>query len=329
MFILNYSILQKGDILLVRHDDRQSEVIRRLSNSDYSHAMLYVGVYSCIESDGLGVQSGNVQRMLFGSANDALVLRLSEEAPHEIIQQIETFARQKIGTEYSTSEARLATTGSGMDAREQNRQFCTRFVAQAYAEAGITIVANPDYCSPGEISHSPLLSIVENALVKASEEQIAFARQKETSLTKQTEIHNLILESARNLSGQDIQTFEQLSRYVIDHPENEESIIAVTKESGYLEYWKGDVEKNPQHYDAQKFMAYYGDQSREAGYELMSNEPDIRDRFIVTLDAMRYAYFRTGQQYFFMMIQLYKKLIELSRQRERAGRIAWKQRKKR
>jgi hypothetical protein len=39
------------------------------------------------------------------------------------------------------------------------------------------------------------------------------------ALRKQAEIHNIIFESIRNLSGQDIQTFEQIGKYLLENPE--------------------------------------------------------------------------------------------------------------
>ena len=65
MYKIDINKLEDGDIFLTRSNDRESELIRKISNSDYSHAILYVGVSSCIESDGLGVQSQNVNRLLF------------------------------------------------------------------------------------------------------------------------------------------------------------------------------------------------------------------------------------------------------------------------
>ena len=60
MYIIKRELLESGDILLTRSSDRESKLIRQISKCDYSHAILYVGVSSCIESNGLGVQSQNI-----------------------------------------------------------------------------------------------------------------------------------------------------------------------------------------------------------------------------------------------------------------------------
>src|SRR5690349_10735446 len=106
MYKIDIEKIEAGDIILTRSASRESMLIRQISKCDYSHALLYVGVGSCIESDGLGVQSQNLQRLLFENSNDAIVLRLRENKFS--ISGAIVFARQKIGTEYSTSEAKLA-----------------------------------------------------------------------------------------------------------------------------------------------------------------------------------------------------------------------------
>jgi len=323
MYILDIEKLESGDIILTRSSSRESQLIRQLSQCDYSHAIIYVGVSSCIESDGLGVQSQNIQRMLFENESDVLVLRLKDDSFKHLLSGAIVFARQKIGTEYSTTEARLARLEKSIAAKETNRQFCTRFVAQAYLNAGIQIVPNPDYCSPNDIQGSELLVAVDNALRTASDAEIAFA-QEESLLEKQREIHNFIFENARAISGQDIQTFEQLSKYVLENPDKDNEITNIIEKSGYLEMWQGDVERNPWHYDYKELIKHYANprQRKEVGYFFATTERETRERFYQTLEALEFGYSFYGQRYFKVQIDLYKKLIELSETREFVGILA-------
>lgn len=326
MYILNINKLEAGDIILTRSSSRESELIRQLTQCDYSHGILYVGVSSCIESDGLGVQSNNIQRMLFEKESDIIVLRLKEKKLKKLIAGVIVFARQKVGTEYSTTEARIAKLEKSIAAKEPNRQFCTRFVAQAYSNAGIQIVVNPDYCTPNDIQNSELLQPIESVLRPASTAEIAFANDKENPLEKQKDIHNFIFENARRISGVDIQTFEQLSKYVLEHTEKENDITAIIEKSGYLDMWKGDVEKNPWHYDYTEFIKHYKNpkQQKEVGYYFATTEQETRQRFYITLDALNFGYSLYGHRYFKILIDLYKKLIELSETREFVGLLALK-----
>jgi len=54
-------------------------------------------------------------------------------------------------------------------------QTCTRFVAQAFANADIHLVDDADFCTPEELLTSKLLMLVDNVLVKASEQDIEIA----------------------------------------------------------------------------------------------------------------------------------------------------------
>ncbi len=201
MFLIDPKLLKKGDIFLTRSESRESELIRKLSGSDYSHCILYVGESSCIESNGLGVQAQNLQRIIFDKLDDALVLRLKTEASKEQIDEIIAFARQMIGTEYSAAEARLASLDIQENAKDINKQFCTRFVAQAYRDAGFKIVSNPDYCTPKDLQSSLLLSKIENVMREASESEELLAKEKNPPLERQAEIHNYLFENVRNSTG--------------------------------------------------------------------------------------------------------------------------------
>jgi hypothetical protein len=326
MFILKFNSLEPGDIILTRSSSRESELIRQISNCDYSHAIFYVGASSCIESDGLGVQGQNIQRLLFEKSDDVVVFRLKEDSLKSFLSEAIVFARQKIGTEYSTKEARLARLESDAKAKEPNRQFCTRFVAQAYDRAGIKIVDNPDYCTPQEILESPSLKIISNLTKKANEVEIQFARQQDDPLEKQKEIHNYIFEESRKISNEDIQTFEQLSKYVLEHPEREKQITEILIKSEFLNLWKIDVEKNPWYYDYKEFLKHYTNpqQRKEVGYFFATTENQTRERYFQTLNALEFGYSFYKQEFFKLQIDLYKKLIELSEQRETVGILGLK-----
>lgn len=324
MYILDPHKMQPVDIILCRFNNEESNRIRRLSNSDYSHAILYVGEKSCIESDGLGVQSQNIQRMAFDEQEDVCVFRAITKLGQDSLNEIIYFARRKIGTEYSTSEARASVTHKGNLAANPNRQFCTRFVAQAYNEANQKIVDNPDFCSPADIQSSALLKKVDSCLKLASKEELAYALEEDTPLTKQRDIHNDLFERVRQFSGQDIQTFEQLGDYVIANPSSDLEIVNIVKKSGYLDMWKMDLENNPWFYDFDEFLVQFPnpEQRFEIGSEQSLEEPKIRERFIITLATNKRAFKITNLKIFKTFIDLNEKLIELSLMRDKVWNMA-------
>lgn len=320
MYIFEIDELEAGDIILIRSNSRISEMVRKLTKSQYSHAMMYVGVSSIIESDGYGVQSNNIHRVLVDGIENGVVLRLKDEELSRNLFDIETFARQRIGTEYSTEEARLAVISKELEAQNPNRQFCTRFVAPAYSSAGIKLVDNPDYCTPENLLDSPLLERVPNVLRKARPKEIEFA-QTENPLKKQAEIHNSILQKARDLTGKDIQTFEQLSDAIIAMPEIDEEITEFVQSSGYLTMNEEDKEKNPWHYDGQKMIEHYQNEEQLFAMAMYfaTTEEKTRERYILTLNAIQHANKVVPRRYFKMEIDLYQKLIRFSLDRQTAA----------
>lgn len=321
MFILKSIFLEKGDIALSRSDDELSRLIRRLTDSEFSHARLYVGAGSMIESDGYGVQSLNPQRLLFNDLDDIVVLRLKDNSRTDQIHEATVFARQHIGTEYSLAEAKLALINKEVDAVEPNRQFCTRFVAQAYESAGIPLVSNPNYCNPEDILASEVLRIVNEPLREARPEDIEFARSP-NPLEKQKEAHKMIFSQARELSGEDIQTFDQLTKYVLDNPEQDYAVAEIVTKSGYLSLWQLDIDNHPEHYDYTLFLESYPDPQHAIGKALWSatTEPDTRWRFEVTLETLLSTTGSRQLRYCSEQIDLCKKLIELSFRRESTAR---------
>lgn len=313
MYLIENDKLEIGDIILIKSESRISEMVRRLTGSQYSHAILYVGVSSIIDSDGYGVQANNLQRLLIEKEDDAIVLRIKDKEKKNILSSIEFFARQKIGTEYSTEEAKIATIAKELKAKEPNRQFCTRFIAQAYDSSGIKLVDNPDYCVPEDILKSPELVVIKDVLRKASSKEIEFANSENPS-AKQSEVNNSIFKKARELSGQDIQTFEQINELIIAKPELDFEFTKFVSESGYLTFMENDIEKNPWNYNAEKMIEYYKNPKIivDTAIFFASTEEKSRERLSMTIYSLIQLDKLYPREYFKMEIALYRKLIDFS-----------------
>lgn len=317
MYLLDKDKLEIADIILIKSESRISQMVRRLTGSQYSHAILYVGISSIIDSDGYGVQSNNLQRLLIENEDNAIILRIKDKDKKNLLHNVEVFARQKIGTEYSTDEAKIAAISKELNAKEPNRQFCTRFIAQAYKNANIKLVENPDYCVPEELLKSTLLTEVKNVLRKASPKEIEFANS-ENPLAKQREIHNNIFKKARELSGQDIQTFEQINELIIARPEIDADLTKFVSESGYLTMMEDDIARNPWHYNAEKMIEYYKnpDIIVDTAIFFASTEEKSRERLLMTIYSLTQLNKLYPRDYFKMEIELYRKLIDFSHLRQ-------------
>lgn len=317
MYLLDKDKLEAGDIILTRSSSRISEMVRKWTDSQFSHAILYVGISSIIDSDGLGVQSNNIQRLLIEEYGDAVVLRIKDTNKKPLISKAEFFARQKIGTGYSTDEAKIAKVSKELDAKQPNRQFCTRFIAQAYESAGIKLVENAAYCVPEELLNSAELEIIDGVIRQASEKEIALAKS-DSPLNVQRDIHNEILNKARELSGEDIQTFEQISEMLLKIPQIDQELTKFIAQSGYLTMMDDDAAKNPWHYNAAKMIEkfHHPEAIFNCANTLASNEVIIRERYEITLQSLLEINELYPREYFKMEIELYKKLLAFSHQRE-------------
>lgn len=321
MFILETAKLLVGDIVLTAQDSLVSKVVRKRTGGQFSHAMLYVADHSYIHSDANGVHSGNTQRLLFEEEHHATVLRLV--APDlGVVERACVYARTQVGKEYSVPEAvksKFRRTGDKLD--ESNRQFCSRLVAQAYAFAGIDLVPNSDYCYPIDFASSPLLRAVPGAVRQAAPAEIEFAKT-ESPIERQTKSTNFILDQVRKLSGLDIQTFEQLPAFLVANPQHDGAVCEIVRASGYLDFWKEDVLKNPWRYDGAEFMKLPvsdSERATAARSELSGAQRQL-DLFTFMYGQYLALWQRAQLKYFAVELQLYMNLVDVTKKRIEAAR---------
>lgn len=320
MFILDTDRLCVGDIILTADTTLLSKGIRAATGGSFSHAMLYVADHSYIHSDGAGVHAGNTQRRLFAEEGHAAVLRL-RGTDVSAVDRACMYARTQVGKQYSKAEAIRSRKfrDEAEQVEDSNRHFCSRPVAQAYAFAGLQLVPNPDYCYPIDFASSPLLELVAPPLRRARASEIKFA-QSESPLERQTRATNFILDEVRKLSGQDIQTFEQLPAFLIENPQHDGAVCAIVKESGYLDFWKEDVLRNPWRYDAVEFRKLPdGERERAAQRELHAAEQQLQ-QFTFMYGQYMTLWQRAKLNYFAAELQLYMHLMDVTKQRVEAAR---------
>ena len=169
---LNEDVLVPGDIALTTTDSLQSWKSRAWTTSDVSHAMLYVTHCSIIHAVGEGVHAENTQRIFFEEDTPIHVMRLKNGLPSKVGQQICDYVRQIVGSEYSVREAVKSALGGseGFSAK----QFCSRLIAQAYDTHGYKLVDNPNYCTPGDLFRSGLLTEIDDATCLVSDQEFEF-----------------------------------------------------------------------------------------------------------------------------------------------------------
>ena len=255
MYLLNTGNLLPGDIVLTAQDAKVSRKIRKHTKSDFSHALLYVSHSSYIHSDLNGVHSGNTQRLLFHDLAHAIVLRVSSPEHRNRIAMACEFARSQVGKQYSVVEAAKSLGNRKISAQTKaNRQFCSRLVAQSFAYANIPLVVNPDYCYPEDLHNPEYVAPIESPLRLATSFEIEFANSP-SPLDLQRNITNDIIAMARKLSGEDIQTEEEIVDAILRQQQIDKPLTEFVRNSWYFDLWKIDVENTRWRDDVLHFRA--------------------------------------------------------------------------
>lgn len=78
MFLVDHRKLEAGDIILTGGKSMVGALVKVITFSRFSHAMIWVDS-TLIHSDSGGVYSKNPQRMLFQSRSQVKVLRLKRQ----------------------------------------------------------------------------------------------------------------------------------------------------------------------------------------------------------------------------------------------------------
>lgn len=313
-YVIDISKLEFGDIIMIQTYDSTCELIRRSSGSNYSHAMIYSGNDSCLESNALGVASVNPQRYAFKSDMDAAVFRLKDEDNKSNLKVGFVEAVKRIGMSYSSKfEVRKSLREIDEQSAEPRRQYCTKYVAKVYSESGIPIVENPDYCSPKNIEDSNLLVQVEDVLRIGSKEEIELALEENHVVDEQTDSTFTILEDVRKLTGEDIQSFDDIDEYLLVNHNQDEGINNILKSSGYLESGDRENKENPFYYDLDLFLEQFGEaHCIRISIDQLPKEKIRKINFSNSISQYEDLYTKTGLEYFNSHARCYVRQLELS-----------------
>lgn len=253
---ININNLKKGDIVLTTSSSKKtSGIIRTVTNSDISHAMICVSYGSVIDSTGDGIQARNIQKILYDDSCAIHILRTKEPLSEEIIDQITDYARSLIGTRYSVFEA-AASVAPKLMKKSGSKQFCSRMVARSYAYAGVSLVVNPDYCTPNDIKKSELLFFVDEPSVQVDEEEIQVIKNLGDTTEGMRNVTNQLLSELREIEPS-IESINDIDGLIVRRPELDPMVSKILKESGYLDFWKVELSRFPWRYDPLKIVQFY------------------------------------------------------------------------
>ena len=318
-FILDSTMLQPFDIIMEKGDNpRLSETYNHRNGTPYTHAKLYIGMGSYIDANGTGVKSQQVERTLYSSIDDAIVLRYNEELTEEQKIIIDSFVRSEIGKEFHTPRC-INPYVKSSDEHELNREYCVRLVAMAYQKAGINIVKNALYCKPEEFINSTHLTQINIKLKEANDYNLEYANS-ECVINKQDEICGNMFELIRQITQADIQTEEQLVNFLIKEPSFDDKIYESIKNDSYFSMLEQYHKDHPEEYDVQVFINRYDSNALTQAFVLLKNAEMMQNgHWMKNLLNYMYLYETYRFKTFFLFVNLYISLHNDCEERAKIG----------
>lgn len=282
-WIFDLSALKKGDVLFTR-SKFVGTGIARATKGRFGHVMLYLDS-TIIHADTKGVWSKNPQRIIMNDQSRLAAFRLKEDLPPESVERIESYARSRVGGIYSIPQAVKSLQEASKKSADRlilDRQFCSRLVAQSFAEIGIQLVADTNFCTPNEIAESALLREVTNAVRMATAKDIDFYKTPDFNLEIQVETYRW-LKKVRDLAHKHqlraVYSQSDVGQWVLDHPHFDTEICTYIEETKYLSLNDVDRRKNPWRYEPKSMLvALMAHSSPEdaLSFEIYQNEQNLK-----------------------------------------------------
>lgn len=252
---INFDILQKGDIVLTTSDEKMSGLIRYVTESDISHAMICITTGTVMDSTSEGVQARNIQKLSYDDSCKIYILRLRSPLSKEKVDRIIKYVRSSTGVSY-TKVGAVSSLSPKLDKKGGVKQFCSRMVARAYASVGINLTKNPNYCTPEDIKKSELLTKVANAWVYLTEEELEIIKTIGDTTFGMREVTNSLLQMVREINPK-IESLNDIDQLLIQRPDLDDKIVEALRSSEYLDYWKVEISRFPWRYNPIEIIQFY------------------------------------------------------------------------
>lgn len=321
MYFLNANKTQKCDILLTTTLAWTSRLICRATESDISHASLMVDSHALIDSTGDGVQARNIHRIEYEDKCSIHLMRFKGTLSDEQKNKIESFARDKIGMRYNTTEAiksgfvqhRILSPKD-----DGQRMFCSRLVAKAYEFAGIKLVENPQYCTPEDLKKSPLLCEITDIAIPVPYDISSLKIQGLPNFDERMrDVTNDLLSRIRKLDDS-VETLTDIVDFLFKHPEKDGDVLCAYQESGFLTLEDAIFAQTSYLYNSALFMVHYMYGNIEIQAKIGADEDT--SRFDNNLEIYKNMYDQTKLKTFEALVNLYEKLVEHSELRKKTCR---------
>lgn len=310
-YILDYQKLQIGDIILESGHKPHSNLIKKYTKSNFSHAMICVGDMSIIHAEKAGVFSLNPQRLLVKHDTDLKVLRLHKKLSDSDKKKIVDFLRDKIGAVYSVKDALKVVLSKNPEAGNEY-QFCSRLVSQAYKYIKNELVDNADFCSPADIEKSNLLYEVGGFINEASNSDIVFSLTRNVIKENEYSMYdwlNKTRDMAYDKYQEEIHKVNDVDAFLLNHPNEDTNVCTYVATSGYLDNYLVEVSNNPHMHNEEKFIRKYKDNITVALTGEYRPILSAMGRHINNYKNIQISYANTNLEYHNQQVKLYKNIL--------------------
>ncbi|MBX8488685.1 hypothetical protein K5D42_02260 [Pseudomonas cichorii] len=256
-YVLRLDLLRSGDIILESGYKPHSEIIKKKTGSNYSHAMIYLEGTIFESTKGGSVFTRVPNRFYVKNEEDLKVIRYNGEISDEALEKMAWHARTSVATTYSVPEAIRSSREKKPTTKKSTGQFCSRFVAESLHAGGIKAVDNIHYCTPADLEGADNFSVVLGTVKRASPAEILHADESklhpkhQKATVEWTKKAKTLL---RSLNGK-AQTINDIYQTLIDsrNPKIDKAIAKAMIESGYTRNLDDDKLENPYRYDESEF----------------------------------------------------------------------------
>lgn len=256
-YVLNIVNLKNGDVILESGKKIHSEIIKKKTGSNYSHAMIFLDGTIFESTKGGTVFTRVPNRFYVKAENDLKVIRYKDDINNHSLEQITFHARTNIATSYSVPEAVRSSRKNKPTNKKEKGQFCSRFVAESLNAGGIRTVKNIHYCTPADLENSELFFEVPFAVKIATPDEIEHASSGEMHPKHQKATVEWTKKAKKALKAfnSNAQTVSEIYQAVLDSNNLKLDKLVATAmiESGYTDNYNDDKDANPYRYSISEF----------------------------------------------------------------------------
>lgn len=171
-YAVDCSKLLKGDIILTTNPKSlKSWTIRKITKSDYSHAILCVNPPWCVESVGYGVLRFVISRFMINSKDNIKIMRLKRRSEKSYLaENAARYADNQVTREYAIKDA-ITSPFCAIPQVDKGKFFCSQLVAESYLQSEINLLPGkePWKISPGDLCRSNKLFEIPDQYLREAE----------------------------------------------------------------------------------------------------------------------------------------------------------------